>query len=78
MQCPNGCSRPMVEKREERIFHRGDEPIVISDLTMYVCAKCGQESMPLSTARIVEAVLKGKVKSSGKFVAELFTADIAG
>lgn len=72
MQCPNGCASPMEERKEEKIFYRNDEPIVISDLTMYVCPNCGHESMPLSAARIVEDILNGKVKSSGKFIAELY------
>jgi YgiT-type zinc finger domain-containing protein len=62
----------MEERKEEKIFHRNGEPIVISDLIMYVCPDCGQESMPLSSARIVEDILKGKVKPSGKFTAELY------
>ncbi len=48
MQCPNGCPSPMEERKEEKIFNRKGEPIVISDLIMYVCPECGQESMPLS------------------------------
>ncbi len=72
MQCPNGCLTPMVEKKEEKIFHRNGEPLVISDLTMYVCPNCGQESMSLSSARIVEDILNGKVKPSGEFTAELY------
>ena len=39
---------------------------------MYLCPNCGQESMPLLSARLVEDVLNGKVKSCGKFVAEKF------
>ncbi|MBA7676217.1 hypothetical protein ES703_84458 [subsurface metagenome] len=53
MQCPNGCPSPMEERREEKIFHRNSEPIVISDLIVHVCPGCGQESMPLSSARII-------------------------
>jgi YgiT-type zinc finger domain-containing protein len=62
----------MQERKEEKIFHRNGKPIVISDLTMYVCPTCGQESMPLSSARIVEDILNGRVKPSGKFTAELY------
>lgn len=72
MQCPNGCSKPMEEIKVDKIFYREDNPIVITDLTMYVCPNCGQESMPLSTARLVEDVLNGKIKSAGKFVAEKY------
>ncbi len=72
MQCPNGCSVSMEEIKEDKIFYRDGEPIVITDLTMYICPECGQESMPLATARLVENVLNGRVKSSGKFVAEKF------
>ena len=78
MQCPNGCESPIEERKEERIFHRAGEPIVISDLTMYVCPTCGQESMPLSSARIVEDVLNGKIKPSGKFTAALYEVGSAG
>jgi len=72
MQCPNGCSIPMEKIKEDKIFHRNGVPIVVTDLTMYVCPNCGQESMPLSSARLVEDVLNGKVKSAGKFVAEKY------
>ena len=72
MECPNGCASPVEERKQERIFHRNSEPVIISDLTMYVCPDCGQESMPLSSARIVEDILKGVVKSSGRFTAELY------
>lgn len=72
MQCPNGCASPMEERKKGKIFYRNEEPVVISDLTMYVCPNCGQESMPLSSARIVEDILNGKVKSSGKFTAKLY------
>jgi hypothetical protein len=56
----------------ERIFHRGDEPIVIRDLVVHVCPECGCESMPLQSARIVESVLNGKVQPIGQFSAPLF------
>lgn len=72
MQCPNGCSSPMKERSVEKIFYRNGKPIVISDLVMYVCPECMQESMPLSSARIVENILNGKAKPSGSFTAELY------
>ena len=78
MQCPNGCPSPMEERKEEKIFHRKGEPIVISDLIMYVCPECGQESMPLSSARIVEDILNGRVKPSGRFTAKLYEISFVG
>jgi len=72
MQCPNGCPSSMEERKVKKIFHRNHEPIVISDLVMYVCSDCGQESMPLASARIVENILNGKAKPSGRFTAELY------
>ena len=72
MQCPNGCTTSMKSKKEERIFHRHSQPVVISDLTIYMCPQCGQESMPLSSAKMVEDILNEKVKPSGKFTAELY------
>ena len=72
MQCPNGCSTKMDERKEEKIFYRNGDPIVISNLTMNICPTCGQESMPLSSARIVEDVLNGKHEPSGKFTADLY------
>jgi len=78
MQCPNGCPSPMEERKEEKIFRRDGEPIVISDLIMYVCPDCGQESMPLSSARIVEDILNGRVKPSGKFTAKLYEVGFVG
>lgn len=78
MQCPNGCLYPMEERKEEKIFHRNGESIVVSGLIMYVCPDCGQESMPLSSARIVEGILNGRVKPSGRFTAELYEISLAG
>jgi hypothetical protein len=62
----------MEERKVERIFYRNEEPIVIADLVMHVCPNCGQESMPLSSARIVENILNGKTEPSGRFTAELY------
>ena len=78
MQCPNGCLSPMEERKAEKIFHRDGEPLVVSDLTMYVCPDCGQESMPLASARLVEDILNGIVKPSGKFTAELYEVNSVG
>ena len=72
MQCPNGCRSSMEARKMEKVFYRNGKPIVISDLLMNVCPDCGQESMPLSTAKIVEDILNGKAKPSGKFTAELY------
>ena len=63
MQCPY----PMEEKREEKIFHRHDEPVVVSYLIIHVCPYFGQESMSISSTRIVEDILNGKMEPSGKF-----------
>jgi len=59
MQCPSGCTTPMEKIKEDKIFYRNGEPMVITDLVMYVCEKCGQETMPLPSARMVEDVLNG-------------------
>jgi len=59
MQCSNGCLTPMEEKEKDKIFYRDGEPIIISGLIIYVCSECGQEAMPLSSARVVENILKG-------------------
>jgi hypothetical protein len=72
MECPNGCSKQMKIMRVERIFYRGEEPLVIRDLEIYTCLECGCESMPLSSARIVENVLNGKITPVGKFSAPLY------
>jgi len=72
MECPNGCSVSMKPVRVERIFYRASRPIVIRDLEMYICPECGCESMPLSSARIVENVLNGRVEPIGQFSAPLF------
>ena len=76
MQCPNGCSTKMEERSEKKLFYRNSVPIVISDLTMHICPNCGQESMPLSSARIVEDILNGKHKPSGKFTADLYESQV--
>ena len=62
----------MKKGKEEKIFYRNGKPIVISELTIHICPNCGQESMPLSSARIVEDVLNGKHEPSGKFTADLY------
>ena len=62
----------MKEIKQEKIFYRNDKPIVISNLILNVCLECGCESMPLSSARIVEDILNEKIESSGKFTAELY------
>ena len=72
MLCPNGCELPMEEKKVEKLFHRNSEPVIISELTIYICKECGQEAIPLRTARIIEDVLNEKVNPSGKFTAELY------
>jgi len=43
-----------------------------------MCPQCGQESMPLSSAKMVEDILNEKVKPSGKFTAELYETSSAG
>ena len=68
----------MEERKEEKIFHRNGESIVISDLIMCVCPDCGQESMLLSSARFAEDVLNKRVKPSGRFIAELYEASGKG
>lgn len=72
MQCPNGCASPMEPRREEKIVYRYRDPVVISNLLMYVCPTCGQETMPLASARLVEEILNGKRKPTGTFTAELY------
>ena len=72
MQCPNGCPEAMYEKRIDQIYYRDNIPIVISDLTVYVCSDCGHISMPLASAKKVEEILNGNKKPSGKFIAELY------
>ena len=78
MQCPNGCSSSMEEIEQKKIFYRNVKAIVISDLIMNVCPECGCESMPLSSARIVEEILNGKVEPSGEFTAELYEISSSG
>jgi len=72
MECLNGCNGSMKTARVERIFYRGNEPVVIRDLEMYVCSECGCESMPVSSARIVENVLNGRINPIGQFSAPLY------
>ena len=72
MQCPNGCVSELEQRRVEKIFHRYDEPVVVSNLLVYICPECGHESLPLSSARLVENVLNGNVRPSGTFTAELY------
>lgn len=74
MDCPNGCAVPMKQVKVERIFYRDGKPIVIQNLTMNVCPECGQESMPLKSARMVEDILNGKIKPIGQFTAVMYHA----
>ena len=74
MPCPSGCKTPMEKIKEDKIYYRNAEPIVITELVIPVCETCGQESMPLASARMVEDVLNDKVRPSGKFIAEKFEA----
>ncbi|MFQ6043900.1 MAG: hypothetical protein ACE5PV_23855 [Candidatus Poribacteria bacterium] len=75
MDCPNGCAMPMKQMKFDRIFYgKKGEPLVIKDLTMNVCLECGQESMPLKSARIVEDILNGKIKPIGQFTAVMYRA----
>ena len=72
MQCPNGCANGMKLLKVERIFHKGSTPVVIRELELVVCPRCGCEMMPLRSARIVENVLDGRVEPVGLFSAPLF------
>jgi len=58
----------------DRIFSKDGEPIVIRNITMNVCLECGQETMPLKSARIVEDILNGKIKPAGQFIAMMYQA----
>lgn len=75
MQCPNGCSELMSKKRIDQIFYRDNTPIVISDLTVFVCSNCGHISMPLVSAKKVEEILNGNKTPTGKFIAELYKVE---
>ena len=72
MQCPNGCTEEMHEKKIDQIYYRNTIPIVISDLFVYVCSICEHISIPLASAKKVEEILNGDKKPSGKFIAELY------
>lgn len=39
-----------------------------------VCPECGQESMPLKSARIVEKILNEEVEPVGQFTAVMYKA----
>lgn len=72
MECPNGCAVPMEQMKVERLLHKKGEAIIIQSLTMNVCPECGQESMPLKSARTVEDILKGELEPIGQFTAEMY------
>ena len=74
MACPNGCKVDMVEKRVERLFHKNESPIIVKNLAIKVCPECGQEAIPLSSMRIIDDILKGKIKSTGTLQAPIFQA----
>ena len=68
MQCPNGCDTPMRQERGERFVRgRSGEPLLIANLLTNVCPECGQESMPLESARTVERALQGMMTPTGRF-----------
>ena len=75
MQCPNGCVSKLEQRRVEKIFYRHEEPVVVSNLLIYVCPECDHESLPLASARLIEDVLNGQVKPSGTFTAELYEVE---
>ena len=73
MQCPNGCETPMKQERRERFVRgRSGEPLLLANLLMNVCPECGQESMPLESARTVEAALQGEMAPTGRFQTLLY------
>jgi len=46
--------------------------MLLTNLLMNVCVDCGQESMPLESARTVEAALQGKMTPTGRFTTLLY------
>jgi len=69
MQCPNGCAAPMVRTSGERLFHdREGRALVVTNLALNVCPDCGQESMPLESARTVERTLQDGTSPAGLYV----------
>ena len=57
----------------ERLVHdRNGQPIVMANLVMNVCSECGQESMPLDSARIVEGAIQGEMAPTGRFSAPMY------
>lgn len=74
MECPNGCAPPLEERKIEKLLHRRQQPIVVKDLTVYLCLECGHQSLPLASARFVEDILNGKASAAGQFTAELYQA----
>jgi hypothetical protein len=58
----------MRQERGERFVRgRSGEPLLIANLLMNVCPECGQESMPLESARTVERALQGMMTPTGRF-----------
>ncbi|MBI3922442.1 MAG: hypothetical protein HY318_13555 [Armatimonadetes bacterium] len=63
----------MKQLRVERLVHDGEgQPLVMVNLLMNVCWECGQESMPLESARAVEGALRGEMASTRQFVAPMY------
>ena len=74
MSCPNGCSAEMQEIKIERLFHKNDERIIIKDLPIKRCPECWQEAIPLSSMRIIDDVIKGKIQAVVTVEAPLYQA----
>ena len=63
MNCPNGCNCTLQLQKVEKLYPYNGERIIIRDLEIKVCPECGQETIPLSSMKIIESILEGTVNA---------------
>lgn len=74
MNCPNACQVEMESKKVEKLYHKDGERFIVKDLMILVCPECGQEAIPLSSMKIIDSIIQGKVEASEVVEALIYKA----
>jgi len=64
MNCPNACNVEMESKKVEKLYHKDGKRFIIKDLIILICPECGEEAIPLSSMKIVDSIIQGKMEAS--------------